>query len=78
MDPKLSKATKIFNPYSDKSSTAASQRKYTPRRAIMYVPGDNEKKQSKIPTLNVDSVVLDCEDGVAINKKVSLFTSYSC
>ncbi|XP_012578842.1 PREDICTED: citrate lyase subunit beta-like protein, mitochondrial [Condylura cristata] len=43
--------------------------KYTPRRAVLYVPGNDEKKIKKIPTLNVDCAVLDCEDGVAANRK---------
>jgi len=41
----------------------------TPRRAILYVPGNDEKKLLKIPQLNVDCVVMDCEDGVAANRK---------
>ncbi|KAG3293323.1 citramalyl-CoA lyase, mitochondrial isoform X9 [Ictidomys tridecemlineatus] len=43
--------------------------KYIPRRAVLYVPGNDEKKIKKIPSLNVDCAVLDCEDGVAANKK---------
>ncbi|XP_074048066.1 citramalyl-CoA lyase, mitochondrial isoform X1 [Macrotis lagotis] len=43
--------------------------KYTPRRAVLYVPGNDEKKIQKVPSLNVDCAVLDCEDGVAMNKK---------
>ncbi|XP_048656638.1 citramalyl-CoA lyase, mitochondrial isoform X7 [Marmota marmota marmota] len=45
--------------------------KYIPRRAVLYVPGNDEKKIKKIPSLNVDCAVLDCEDGVAANKKFS-------
>ncbi|KAG8586449.1 hypothetical protein GDO81_005381, partial [Engystomops pustulosus] len=45
--------------------------KYVPRRAVLYVPGNDERKIQKISSLNVDCAVLDCEDGVAINKKVS-------
>ena len=37
----------------------------------MYVPGNDEGKIKKIPSLNVDCVILDCEDGVALNRKVS-------
>ncbi|XP_030763082.1 citramalyl-CoA lyase, mitochondrial-like isoform X1 [Sitophilus oryzae] len=45
-------------------------RKYNvPRRALMYVPGDDPKKISKSLTLDVDCIALDCEDGVAVNKK---------
>ncbi|XP_038614724.1 citramalyl-CoA lyase, mitochondrial [Tachyglossus aculeatus] len=43
--------------------------KYIPRRAVLYIPGNDEKKIKKIPSLNVDCAVLDCEDGVAVNKK---------
>uniref|UniRef100_A0A8D2AU98 Citramalyl-CoA lyase n=1 Tax=Sciurus vulgaris TaxID=55149 RepID=A0A8D2AU98_SCIVU len=43
--------------------------RYIPRRAVLYVPGNDEKKIKKIPSLNVDCAVLDCEDGVAANKK---------
>ena len=48
----------------------ASSHKYVPRRAVLYVPADDEKKIRKIPSLNVDCAVLDCEDGVALNRKV--------
>ncbi|XP_013787805.1 citrate lyase subunit beta-like protein, mitochondrial [Limulus polyphemus] len=44
-------------------------KKYIPRRAVLYVPGDDERKLKKVPTLNVDCAVLDCEDGVALSKK---------
>ncbi|XP_054723982.1 citramalyl-CoA lyase, mitochondrial-like [Uloborus diversus] len=40
-----------------------------PRRAIMYVPAHDMRKIEKIRTTNVDCAVLDCEDGVAFNKK---------
>ncbi|XP_069061175.1 citramalyl-CoA lyase, mitochondrial isoform X1 [Pleurodeles waltl] len=43
--------------------------KYIPRRALLYIPGNDERKIQKIPSLNVDCAVLDCEDGVALNKK---------
>jgi len=35
----------------------------------MYVPGSDWKKIGKIQTLTADSYILDCEDGVAMNKK---------
>ena len=35
----------------------------------MYVPGSDEKKLGKIPAIGADSICLDCEDGVAFNKK---------
>ncbi|XP_053160731.1 citramalyl-CoA lyase, mitochondrial isoform X2 [Hemicordylus capensis] len=44
-------------------------RSYIPRRAVLYVPADDERKIKKIPSLGVDSAVLDCEDGVALNRK---------
>ena len=46
-------------------------RRYVPRRTLMYVPGHDMKKLLKIPDLGVDCAVLECEDGVALNKKVS-------
>lgn len=39
------------------------------RRALLYTPGDSRRKIDKIPTLNLDSMVLDLEDGVALNNK---------
>ena len=35
----------------------------------MYVPGSDARKIAKIPKLNADCICLDCEDGVATNKK---------
>ncbi|CAH1109307.1 unnamed protein product [Psylliodes chrysocephalus] len=46
-----------------------SVRNYRHRRALMYVPGSDERKINKIASLNADCVALDCEDGVALNKK---------
>jgi len=45
------------------------------RRAALYVPGNDEGKIKKIPSLNVDCVILDCEDGVAMNRKVCVWLS---
>ena len=42
----------------------------TNRRAVLDVPGNNKKKIKKIPPLNVDYAVLDCEDGMFINKQL--------
>jgi len=39
------------------------------RRALMYVPGNDERKIAKAAGLNVDGVILDLEDGVAANRK---------
>ena len=48
--------------------------KYVPRRAMMYVPGNDEKKLRKLTKLDVDCACMDCEDGVAINRKVGTFS----
>ena len=41
-----------------------------PRRAVLYVPGNDERKIAKIDRLSkLDCVVLDMEDGVADSKK---------
>ncbi|XP_068679195.1 citramalyl-CoA lyase, mitochondrial-like isoform X4 [Montipora capricornis] len=45
-------------------------RPYTPRRSFLYIPGNEQRKVSKASSLNSDCVVLDCEDGVAANKKL--------
>ena len=42
---------------------------FTPRRALMYVPGSDERKIAKIPKIGADCICLDCEDGVSITKK---------
>lgn len=39
------------------------------RRALMYVPGNDERKITKAAGLAVDGVILDLEDGVALNRK---------
>jgi citrate lyase beta subunit len=39
------------------------------RRALLYVPGNEQRKIEKATTLDVDSVCLDLEDGVAANRK---------
>ncbi|KAK6629893.1 hypothetical protein RUM43_003714 [Polyplax serrata] len=39
------------------------------RRALLYVPGDDENKLSKALKMKVDCIVMDCEDGVALNRK---------
>lgn len=47
----------------------APQRRYVPRRALMYVPGDDPRKIKKAEGLAADCLVLDCEDGVALSRK---------
>ena len=39
------------------------------RRALLYMPGDDRRKIEKATTLRVDSICMDMEDGVAMNKK---------
>ncbi len=44
------------------------------RRALLYVPGSDEHKIRKAAGLNADSVCLDLEDGVALNRKAEART----
>ena len=46
-----------------------SRRSPVARRALLYMPGDSRRKIEKATTLDVDSVCLDLEDGVALNQK---------
>jgi citrate lyase beta subunit len=39
------------------------------RRALLFTPGDDLKKIGKAANTGVDSVILDLEDGVALNRK---------
>ncbi|XP_071491431.1 citramalyl-CoA lyase, mitochondrial-like [Diadema antillarum] len=41
----------------------------TPRRAVLYVPGHSEKMLTKLSSMKVDCAVMECEDGVAFNRK---------
>src|SRR5512138_3943406 len=40
-----------------------------PRRCLLFMPGDDLKKIQKGITLGVDAIVMDLEDGVALNRK---------
>ncbi len=40
-----------------------------PRRALLYMPGDDRHKIEKALALNVDCICMDMEDGVAFNRK---------
>lgn len=40
-----------------------------PRRALLYMPGNERHKIEKATTLGVDAVCMDLEDGVALNRK---------
>jgi citrate lyase beta subunit len=42
-----------------------------PRRALLYMPGDDMHKIRKAATLGVDCICMDIEDGVALNRKVA-------
>jgi citrate lyase beta subunit len=39
------------------------------RRALLFMPGDDRRKIEKGAALGVDSVIMDLEDGVALNRK---------
>ncbi|MBX3081288.1 MAG: CoA ester lyase [Anaerolineae bacterium] len=39
------------------------------RRAMLFTPGDDMKKLAKAAASGADSVILDLEDGVAVNRK---------
>ncbi len=54
--------------------SAGPSLRYIPRRAVLYCPGNDERKLRKLASLNVDCAVLDCEDGVALSKKVHKYT----
>lgn len=41
------------------------------RRALLFVPGDSQRKIEKAVTLGADVVCLDLEDGVALNQKAA-------
>ena len=40
-----------------------------PRRALLYMPGDDWNKINKAITLHVDTICMDMEDGTALNRK---------
>lgn len=54
--------------------SAGTSLRYIPRRAVLYCPGNDERKLRKLASLDVDCAVLDCEDGVALSKKVHKYT----
>jgi citrate lyase beta subunit len=41
------------------------------RRALLFMPGDDRRKIEKGAGLTVDSIIMDLEDGVALNNKAS-------
>lgn len=40
-----------------------------PRRSLLFLPGDDRRKIEKAITTSPDSIIMDLEDGVAVNKK---------
>lgn len=42
---------------------------YQLRRALLFIPGDSQRKLEKGAGLGVDTLILDLEDGVALNQK---------
>ena len=50
-------------------SSLIFKRGYHLHRSLFYVPADNERKLSKIFSVNADTCVVELEDGVAINQK---------
>ncbi|KAK4874933.1 hypothetical protein RN001_014293 [Aquatica leii] len=63
------KSLNHVNKLSNSIKNVISVRYYRPRRALMYVPGDSSRKLTKAFNLDVDCIAMDCEDGVAMNKK---------
>lgn len=41
------------------------------RRALLFVPGDDQHKLEKAATLDLDAVIMDLEDGVAFSRKAA-------
>lgn len=41
------------------------------RRALLFMPGDDRRKIEKGAGLDVDSIIMDLEDGVALNNKIA-------
>lgn len=41
------------------------------RRALLFMPGDDRRKIEKGAGLSIDSVIMDLEDGVALNQKAA-------
>uniref|UniRef100_A0A7C1JWP1 CoA ester lyase n=1 Tax=Caldilinea aerophila TaxID=133453 RepID=A0A7C1JWP1_9CHLR len=48
----------------------AVQNIHFPRRSLLFMPGDSMRKMQKAAGWEVDTVILDLEDGVAQNRKV--------
>ncbi|CAB9504605.1 lyase subunit beta-like protein, mitochondrial [Seminavis robusta] len=66
--PTLSSSS-IRRSFSVSAAAAAAQKVERPRRSLFSVPGSDERKIQKATGLNADAVVLDLEDGVALDRK---------
>ncbi|HQY92876.1 CoA ester lyase [Caldilinea sp.] len=55
----------------------ALQNEHFARRSLLFMPGDSMKKIQKAAGWEVDSVILDLEDGVAQKRKVEARTTVS-
>lgn len=55
----------------------AIQNRNFARRSLLFMPGDSMKKIQKAAGWDVDTVILDLEDGVAQNRKVEARTTVS-
>uniref|UniRef100_A0A914WM41 Citramalyl-CoA lyase, mitochondrial n=1 Tax=Plectus sambesii TaxID=2011161 RepID=A0A914WM41_9BILA len=58
-----------FRHFCSGTGASSSNDKYVPRRALLYVPASNPKMLDKAPKLQVDCLVLELEDGVALTAK---------
>ncbi|KAJ8012518.1 hypothetical protein DPEC_G00043650 [Dallia pectoralis] len=66
----LSVAVPYFHGGCRSHHIAGTNLRYVPRRAILYCPGNDQRKLKKLALLRgLDCAVLDCEDGVALSKK---------
>ena len=63
------KFTHIFTRQLRSVHTSQAAAQLRPRRSLLYVPGDSERKLANVLTLNADCVCLDIEDGVAVSQK---------
>lgn len=45
------------------------------RRGLLFMPGDDRRKIEKGAALDVDSIIMDLEDGVALNNKAAARTT---
>ncbi len=46
-----------------------TERTPRPRRSVLYVPAVNVRALAKLPSLDADAVIVDCEDSVAPDRK---------